>query len=429
MTRLRVLLVPDSLAWITGTIAREIAARVPDIDARIVSGPVLRRLLARGRNVGPVDLVHYLTPQEALLTPDPYGRSVARVLTVHHLDEAVPFDPARDTSAWDAIMTVCVQWHEALIAHGVEPSALVRVPVGVDAVAFRPPSADERRLARARLRIPPGGFVVGFCAKRPRRNPGRKDVDLLAATLERSSVPIPQLVALIVGPGWKELVEALRRTGVTCRWQPYREGAAGTAEAYRAMDAFFVAARTEGGPVPLLEAMSSGLPVVTTPVGVAPELVQDGENGVVVPFGGVVQATEALTRLHGSPPLRDRLGSAARRRVVAERSWEATADAAARLYHTAMARFHGRGGEQEAAAAHALAPRPPSAAWLHTFEEIATMQGLLRLGARGPAAVRALRALAQRPADPAVWLALSGFVPGVDALRRALRTLGEASGD
>jgi glycosyltransferase involved in cell wall biosynthesis len=72
-----------------------------------------------------------------------------------------------------------------------------------------------------------------------------------------------------------------------------------------------------------LEAMAYGLPVVATETGVLPELV--GEAGIVVPEDDVEGLACALQRLHDDRPLATRLGTEARRRVLAEQTDEAIA--------------------------------------------------------------------------------------------------------
>ena len=68
----------------------------------------------------------------------------------------------------------------------------------------------------------------------------------------------------------------------------------------------------EGLPMSLLEAMSAGLPVVTTPVGGIPEAITDGEEGLLVAPGDAVALSEAIARLLGDPGLRSAMGSRAR---------------------------------------------------------------------------------------------------------------------
>ncbi|MFL5727517.1 MAG: glycosyltransferase [Chloroflexota bacterium] len=73
--------------------------------------------------------------------------------------------------------------------------------------------------------------------------------------------------------------------------------------------------RMEGIPVVLMEAMSAGLPVVASRMTGVPELVADGETGLLTEPGDVAELTAALHRLADDPALRDRLGIAGRARV------------------------------------------------------------------------------------------------------------------
>ncbi len=73
-------------------------------------------------------------------------------------------------------------------------------------------------------------------------------------------------------------------------------------------DIFCLASLWEGLPTCVMEAMSSGLPVVATTVGGVPELVRDGETGLLVPPRNPKALAEALTRLLDSPHMRKAFG-------------------------------------------------------------------------------------------------------------------------
>lgn len=87
---------------------------------------------------------------------------------------------------------------------------------------------------------------------------------------------------------------------------------------YAAADAFCLPSFAEGVPVVLMEAMAMRLPVVTTRIMGISELVDDGDNGLLVRPGRADELVAALGRLARDPELRSRLGGRGREKVVAE---------------------------------------------------------------------------------------------------------------
>ena len=80
-------------------------------------------------------------------------------------------------------------------------------------------------------------------------------------------------------------------------------------------DIFVLSSTSEGLPLSVIEAMAAGLPVVATAVGGVPELVVDGETGLLVPPRDAEALAQALDRLVRDRELRGRLGDAGRRRA------------------------------------------------------------------------------------------------------------------
>lgn len=76
--------------------------------------------------------------------------------------------------------------------------------------------------------------------------------------------------------------------------------------------------KREGIPVVLMEAMASGLPAVSTVLSGIPELVADGDTGLLVPPSDSGALADALERLALDPELRARMGAAGRAKVEAE---------------------------------------------------------------------------------------------------------------
>jgi sugar transferase (PEP-CTERM/EpsH1 system associated) len=87
-------------------------------------------------------------------------------------------------------------------------------------------------------------------------------------------------------------------------------------EMLNAMDVYVLPSINEGISNSLLEAMATGLPVVATATGGNPEVILDGESGLLCPVGDSRRLAEQLLELRAGQDLRDRLGRRALRRVM-----------------------------------------------------------------------------------------------------------------
>lgn len=104
-------------------------------------------------------------------------------------------------------------------------------------------------------------------------------------------------------------------------------------------DLFVLPSRSEGIPNALLEAMACGLPVVASAVGGIPDVVQDGESGLLVPPDDVPALAGAIGRLLADSDLRRRMGEKGRQRVVSDYSLKATTTRHLELYREVIGDF------------------------------------------------------------------------------------------
>ena len=91
--------------------------------------------------------------------------------------------------------------------------------------------------------------------------------------------------------------------------------------AYGSADLFVHSSVCYEQPMPVLEAMASGLPVVGTSAG-RPEFIVEGETGLVVPPADSSALAAAIGRLLGDPDLRRQMGRAGRRRAIRQFTWD-----------------------------------------------------------------------------------------------------------
>jgi glycosyltransferase involved in cell wall biosynthesis len=174
-----------------------------------------------------------------------------------------------------------------VLESGIEPSKVFRIPIGLEAAYFRPPTREQRFAARRALGLPESAFVVGSFQKdgvgwaegaTPKHVKG-PDVLVEAVALARREVP--ELHVLLTGPARGYVRARLAEAGI-----PYvhtlveRYGDVG--RLYHALDAYLVSSRQEGGPKAVLESMASAVPLVTTRVGQAMDLVRHCDNAYMV---------------------------------------------------------------------------------------------------------------------------------------------------
>jgi glycosyltransferase involved in cell wall biosynthesis len=192
----------------------------------------------------------------------------------------------RDPARFARIQVTHGEMHDLVLSAGVEPDRVVRIPLGIDLEHFPFGSAVARSRARDAIGLPQSAFVIGSFQKdgvgwgeglEPKLVKGP---DVLLGTLERLQGAIPELHVLLTGPARGYVRSGLDRLGI-----PYRHVTARSREelgrAYHALDVYVVTARQEGGPKAVLEALATGVPLVTTRVGQVSAVVADGTSGLL----------------------------------------------------------------------------------------------------------------------------------------------------
>jgi len=158
-----------------------------------------------------------------------------------------------------------------------------------------------------------------------------KGIQYLAAAFAELAAERPEIELACVGTRTPEdSVRAAFPTGIRDRVKVQADAdRAEIAAALHAADLFVFPSLSEGSSLALLEAMAAGLPIVTTPVGAAPDLLINGEGALFAAPADAPALADAVRQLLDDPERRTRLGRAAR--LVAERyAWPRLRDAYAR---------------------------------------------------------------------------------------------------
>lgn len=267
----------------------------------------------------PFDLVVGFDWDGLLVRPRPGQRYVAAV-------KGVLADEARFEHGWprlslwfqsllerrnarnaDRVVTTSRYSRERLYrAYGLPPERVAAVPEGISVAEW------SGAPARDAVRRPP--TVLSVARQYPRKNTRTL---VLAMAWVRHAIPGARLRVVGGGPELRSLKALAGRLGLrdaVTFLGPVADDAAVRRE-YFGADVFCLPSLQEGFGIAFLEAMAAGLPVVAGSCSAVPELVVDGETGLLVPPEDEQALADALIHLLTDAPTRRRMGERARKRA------------------------------------------------------------------------------------------------------------------
>jgi glycosyltransferase involved in cell wall biosynthesis len=208
-----------------------------------------------------------------------------------------------------SIYSVSEDLKRHMVAEGFPERRIEVVHNGIEAGPR--PTAAARAAARAALGIPLDALVVGTIG---RLDPVKDLTCLIEAHVLVHNHRHPHLVIVGDGPERPALEAQARALGAerSVHFLGYRSDARAILPA---CDLYVNSSTHEGVSLTVLEAMAATLPVVATRVGGNPEVVADGETGLLVPARSPRHLGLAISRLIDDRHLRHSMGEAARWRV------------------------------------------------------------------------------------------------------------------
>jgi glycosyltransferase involved in cell wall biosynthesis len=190
------------------------------------------------------------------------------------------------------------------------------------------PGPAERAAARAELLLPADDFVIGIVA---RLSP-QKAHEVLLSAFARVRKELPNARLVVVGDGdRREALETLAAELGIAEHTIFTGIRNDVAALLPGFDVACLSSVHEGVPIVVIEAMAAALPVVTTDCGSLRDMIDQGEQGYLVPIGDSNTLADRLIHIGGDESHRRQLGKNGRARVEREFDIAQTARAYERL--------------------------------------------------------------------------------------------------
>ncbi len=198
-----------------------------------------------------------------------------------------------------------------LIEWGADPEKIKVIPIGIELDRFSQANAGERSIIRKELGIPPDSICIGSFQKdgngwgegdSPKLIKGP---DIFCDTVEELKKKAPVFV-LLTGPARGYVKKRLEEAGIPYTHRHLKDYL-DIGRYYNALDLYVISSRAEGGPKALLESFASGVPLVSTDVGMVHDLGRNGENILVSQTGDIRGLASNCLRILEDGELRKKL--------------------------------------------------------------------------------------------------------------------------
>ena len=173
-----------------------------------------------------------------------------------------------------------------LINWGVPSEKIIKIPLGVNTKRFIPSNNKRKDQIRDLLKIPRKSILIGSFQKdgigwgeglKPKLIKGP---DIFVKTLKILSKKGLPVHALLTGPSRGYVKEELKKNDIPY-YHSYVSDLNDIVPLYQALDIYLITSREEGGPMGLMESMACGIPVVTTNVGMAEDVINQNIPGKI----------------------------------------------------------------------------------------------------------------------------------------------------
>jgi len=176
---------------------------------------------------------------------------------------------------------------DLVLSIGIDPAKVFLIPIGINTDFFHKQTPESRKNMRNKFGIPQHAIVIGSFQKDGNgwgegNTPKKiKGPDVFLKTIKILKESIPEVYVLLSGPARGYVKKGLDKISVPYS-HVFLHSYPQISELYHCLDLYIVASRDEGGPKAVLESMANCIPLVTTRVGQAMDLVHHEKNGWMV---------------------------------------------------------------------------------------------------------------------------------------------------
>ena len=225
----------------------------------------------------------------------------------------------------DLILTPSIRTKTKLIEFGFNEENIRIVPLAIDINHFKTVDPKNKEELKKKYKLPKDKLIIGSFQKdgvgwgegfKPKLIKGP---DIFCEVVKRLN-QVFDIHVFLTGPSRGYVKKQLDEYKIPFT-HVYFDDYLDIVECYNVLDLYLVTSRIEGGPMALLECLATGVPIITTNVGMASYIIRNGENGFISPIEDINQLFQFSKKVMEDRQLREKMINNGLK-VIKEYSWE-----------------------------------------------------------------------------------------------------------